>query len=399
MSKPLEGIKVVELAQAMAGPYAGMFLADYGADVVKVEPPDGELWRRFANTPPDSKLRAARMSPAFVVMNRNKRSVVLDLKLEEGRQVLRRLVAVSDVLIENLRPGEAENLGMGYDTARELNPRIVYASISGFGHRGPEASSRAFDPLAQARAGILSARRYPDGTPVSPSVFVADLSCATMVAYAVTLALLDRAKSGLGQKIEASLLGAAIGMNLTPLVQVSGEEPVRPKLAPLNCPYRGVDGRFLFLSDPAGAYFGDTCKALGIPQVATEDAFSTQASRERNAEALHSVLEDVLRARPAREWLALLQERGVPCTLVLEPAEVFSDPQVRANSLMVEQVHPVLGKVRMPGLSFRLCGTEGDVRRGAPALGEHTASVLKELGYDDAAILGLEEQGVTRIAP
>jgi len=399
VSKPLEGIRVVELAQAMSGPYAGMLLADYGADVVKVEPPGGELWRRFANTAPQSKLMAARMTPSFVVMNRSKRSVVLDLSLEGGRQILRQLVAVSDVLIENLRPGEAEKLGLGYDTAQELNAGIVYASISGYGHHGPEASSRAFDPLAQARAGILSARRYPDGTPVSPSVFVADLSCATMVAYAIALALLERGKTGLGQKIEASLLGAAIGMNLTPLVQVSGEASVRPKLAPLNCPYRGADGRFLFISDPAGAFFEGTCAALGIPELAKEEAFQTQASREHNAEALHSILENVFSTRPAREWLARLRQRDIPSTLVLEPDEVFYDPQVRANSLMVEQAHPLLGTVKMPGLSFRLCSTEGEISSGAPALGEHTTSVLKELGYDEAAIRELERQGITRHAP
>jgi crotonobetainyl-CoA:carnitine CoA-transferase CaiB-like acyl-CoA transferase len=180
-------MKVLEVAQAYSGPFAAMLLADYGAEVIKIEPPKGDMWRHMAETPPGSRQAAARMGSAFIMLNRNKRSMVLDLALEPARAVFRRLVQASDVLIENVRPGQMEKLGLGYETLDRINPGLIYAAASAYGHKGAEANDRGFDQLAQARAGILDARRHPDGTPVSPAFFAADLSCAMMLAYAVLL--------------------------------------------------------------------------------------------------------------------------------------------------------------------------------------------------------------------
>ena len=396
MQKPLEGIKVLEVAQALAGPCAAMHLADYGANVIKVEPPEGELWRRYPPNPSDSKLAAAHMSRSFVRYNRNKRSIVLDLRLDKGRQIFQQLVAVADVLIENLRPGEMERLGIGYETLKALNPRLIYASISAYGHRGAESASRAFDHLAQARAGIVAARRYVDGTPVVPSVYVADLSCALMVAYAVVLSVLEREKSGLGQKIEASLLGAAVDMNSPHLVQIAGEAPSSARQDSLSCPYKCSDGRFIFISAITDQQWEALCKGLRLPHLPEDEAFRTARNRIDNASVLYPILEAVFSSQSANDWFDLLKGLGLPCALVLEREEVFHDPQVVANQFIIEQAHPLLGQVKMAGLPFRLCRTGGDIRTGAPALGEHTQDVLTELGYKESQIHELEEQGITR---
>lgn len=399
MPKPLDGIKVVEVAQAYSGPFAAMLLADYGADVVKVEPPQGDLWRRMAETPPESMQAKAQMGSAFIMMNRNKRSIVLDLALAEAKAVFHKLVETSDVLVENMRPGQMEKLGLGYEALKDINPRLIYASVSAYGLEGAEARSRGFDQLAQARAGILSARRHADGTPVTPSVFVADLGCAMMLAYAVSLCLIERQKSGRGQKIDASLLGTALSLNPSSLVRVV-DDP-RPKARPNNAlvdAYRCGDGRHVILSAPVPPFWPSICKAIALPGLEHDPAFARPASRLDNAEALHAVLARAFLSRPSVEWVRRFDDAGVPCALVQEPDEVFDDPQVRANELMIEHEHPALGRVRMPGLPFSLSRTDGEVRRGAPLLGEHTHAILEEMGYSKPDIVELERLGATRIA-
>ena len=399
VSGPLDGMRVLEVAQAYSGPFAAMLLADYGADVIKVEPPKGDLWRGMAETPPGSRQAAARMGSAFIMLNRNKRSMVLDLALEPARAVFRRLVQTSDVLVENVRPGQMEKLGLGYETLNQINPRLIYAAASAYGHQGPEASSRGFDQLAQARAGILDARRHHDGTPVSPSVFAADLSCAMMLAYAVMLCFVERQKSGRGQRIDGSLLGAAIALNPSPLVRVCADPPMtkRPNNA-LTCAYKCADGRHVILSAPVPRYWQSICKALGLPHLIDDEAFAAPERRLDNADALQSVLQGAFLSRASHEWVRIFAQCAVPCGLVQEPNEVFDDPQVRANRLMIEQEHPVLGTVHMPGLPFTLSRTAGDIRLGAPLLGEHSRSILRELGYSEPAVHQLEQQGATRAA-
>jgi crotonobetainyl-CoA:carnitine CoA-transferase CaiB-like acyl-CoA transferase len=397
MTSPLEGIKVVEVAQAYSGPFAAMLLADYGAGVIKLEPPKGDLWRAMAETPPHSRQAAARMGASFVMMNRNKRSIVLDLALQKARPVFHKLIEASDVLIENLRPGQMEKLGFGYESLKAVNPRLIYASVSAYGHEGAEAASRGFDQLAQARAGILAARSHADGTPVAPSVFLADLGCAAMLAYGVLLGVLEREKSGLGQKVEGSLLGTAIAFNPSPLVRVCADpQTVQRPANALVCAYRCADERYVILSAPVPHYWRSICQALGLTELAEDPAFAAPAARLDHAERLHGILEKAFLGKPAREWVDIFERAGVPCGLVQEPHEVFDDPMVRANRLMIEHEHPALGPVRMPGLPFRLSRTAGEVRLGAPLLGEHTRAVLDELGYDEAAIGELERSGVVR---
>jgi crotonobetainyl-CoA:carnitine CoA-transferase CaiB-like acyl-CoA transferase len=340
------------------------------------------------------------MGAAFIMLNRNKRSMVLDLALEPARAVFLRLVRTSDVLVENLRPGQMEKLGLGYETLDAINPGLIYASVSAYGHRGPEASSRGFDQLAQARAGILDARRHHDGTPVSPACFAADLSCAMMLAYAVLLCVVERQKSGRGQRIDGSLLGAAIALNPAPLVRVCADPalPRRPE-NPLTCAYPCADGRYVILSAPVPGYWRPVCEALGLHQLIDDEAFAAPARRLDNADALRSILRDAFLSRAAREWVRIFAEQGVPCGLVQAPEEVFDDPQVRANELMLAQNHPVLGMLHMPGLPFKLSRTAGDIRSGAPLLGEHSHAILRELGFNEAEVRTLEQAGATRGAP
>ena len=399
VAKPLDGIKVLEVAQAYSGPYAGMLLADYGAQVTKIEPPKGDLWRTMAETPPGSRQARARMGSAFIMMNRNKRSIVLDLAHKGAQGVFDKLVQASDVLIENLRPGQMEKLGLGYERLSKINPRLIYASVSAYGHEGAEAGTRGFDQLAQARAGILAARRYPDGTPVAPSVFVADLSCAMMLAYGVTLCVLEREKSGLGQRIDASLLGAAIAVNPSPLVRVCADPPATPRRDnALVCAYACSDGRHVMLSAPVPHYWRSICEALGQLELAEHDDYASPTSRLDNAATLQRVLRESFARRPAAEWAAIFEAKGVPCGLVQEANDVYEDPQVRANRMMIEQQHTALGSVKMPGLPFQLSRTAGEIHSGAPLLGEHTREILKELGYGKDAISELEKSNIARSA-
>ena len=396
MAKPLDGIRVLEVAQAYSGPFAGMLLADYGADVIKIEPPRGDLGRQLADTPPGSRQAAARMGPSFVMMNRNKRGMVLDLGLAPARSVFIRLIEASDVLIENLRPGQMEKQGLGYEKLIEVNPRLIFASASAYGHEGPEAGSRGYDQLAQARAGMLAGRRHPDGTPVTPNVFVADLSCAMMLAYGVALCVLERERSGRGQRIDASLLGAGIAVNPSQLVRVTSDPPARPRPSATIGSYPCADGRYVFLSAPVPHYWRAICEVLGLPQLVDDEAYATPTRRLDNATALRSVLEKAFSSRASRDWVRIFEDAGVPCTAVQEPEEVYDDPQVRANHLMMEHVHPALGPVRMPGLPFRLSRTAGEVRSGAPLLGEHTTAILQGLGYSESDVRELERLGATR---
>ncbi|HEX6989532.1 MAG TPA: CoA transferase [Bacillota bacterium] len=393
-SGPLRGIRVIEFCQVMAGPFCGQMLADLGADVIKVEKPAGDDTRRMG--PPFVAGEAA----AFLAVNRNKRSVVLDVKRPEGREVMERLVASADVFIENLRPGTCDRLGLGYERLSSINPRLVYCSISGFGQTGPYRDRGGFDLVAQAMSGLMSVTGPTDGALVKVGVPVTDLTAGLLGAYGVVAALLERAASGRGQHVDTSLLEAGIAYTVWESASyfATGEVPQPTGTAHrLTAPYQAFPTRdgHVIVGGANQANWERICRALERPDLVDDERFRTPADRMRNREELVALLEEIFRARTTGEWLERLAREGVPSGPVYDLAQVYADPHVEAREMVVSRSHPVAGDVRMIGVPVKLSRTPGAVHRPAPMLGEHTAEVLAELGFDAGRIRALASAGVT----
>jgi len=397
MSVPLEGIRVVELAQVWAVPGAGMYLADQGADVIKVEPPWGDEARRLLTASPLRMKDGSTMPRHFLPLNRNKRSIVVDMTKQEGLEIIYRLVKVSDVFLHNLRPAAIRKLKLDYDTLSEINPRLVYLDFYPYGSKGPLSSRPAYDRLVQAYSGVHGRRTLPDGTPLSAGVWVADCATPILIAYGVALALLCREKTGRGQKVETSLLAGALAMQSMDLVMLEGEEKSPPKsLADqaVFSPYRCADNRYMvpiIVKDDEWQRF---CRALGIEHLADDPLFATSQARADNSEVLFSLLDGVISTKTRDEWAKLMEEHDVPSAPILLPHEVFDHPQMVQNELIIEVDDPRIGKVKMLGYLLKLSGGPPSVRRPAPLLGEHTEQVLKETGYSEEEIRALRMKGV-----
>jgi len=396
----LSGIRVLDLSQMWAAPGAAMYLADHGAEVIKVEPPGGDEARRTLTQPPI----AGGESRAFLALNRNKRGIALDIRDARGREVVRDLVRRSDVLIHNFRPGVAERLGCDYPSLRAVNGRLVYAWITAYGHEGPFAARPGYDLLFQGLSGILARRRLPDGRPLGASVWVADCSAPMILAYGIALALLARERTGQGQLVTTSLLHAALAMQLPDLVTVerAGDEAggeVDYAEQAMFAPYRCRDGRFLVIVAIQDEQWRRLCRALGRADLADDPRYAAPLDRARESTVLGGILAEAFAARDCDEWLAALADADVPCAPVLEPGQVLDDPQVRANEMLAATTHPVAGRTVMVSQPARLHGTEGALARPAPLLGEHTEEVLRELGYPPGRIRELETQRVIRCLP
>lgn len=396
MQLPLAGIRVIDLAQMWAAPAAAMYLADQGAEVIKVEPPWGDDARRTFTLPPLPNGE----SRAFLPLNRNKLGVAVDIRHPAGREIIYRLVRGADVLIHNFRPGVAERLGYDYPTLKKLNPRLIYAWLTGYGPEGPYADRPSYDLIMQALAGILSRRRLPDGTPISSGVWVADMSAAMLLAYGISLALLARERTGEGTVVQTSLLQAALAMQFVDLVEVEFE--VRPERSvdysaqAMYAPYRCADGEYLILVVVQDAQWQRLCQVLGIPELAQEPRFATALGRAENSPELYDILASLFETRPRAEWLAELQAADIPCAPILTPFEALHQPQVEANRMVVDLADPVAGRIRMVNTPVRLLDFPGIAHRPAPRLGEHTEQVLKSLGYSPAEIAALEAQNVIK---
>ncbi|MQA87950.1 MAG: CoA transferase [Streptosporangiales bacterium] len=400
MTGALAGYRVLEFAHMMQGPWAGEMLADMGADVIKVEHPSGGERGRGSGT---DRLREE--SLFYLAMNRNKRSIALDLKSPEGREVARRLVGSADVIVENFRPGVLDRLGLGYEDVRAINPKIIYCSATGYG-TGPDAADKpGQDLLAQALTGTMWLTGTERDGPLPCGLFVADTHAATMIAFGVASALLHRERTGVGQRLEIDLVGAVLHLQTQELVTYlnTGRRPGRwhvgghPYLEPTYGVYRAADGFVALSLVPLDGLLA----ALGLePPDGVPISFDPDTSRYvRRAhriyeEKLQPLVADRLRERPVADWVELLEERGLWCAPVLDYPEAAEHPLVDLPARTAEVTHPRAGAVRLVRNPLSLSETPPSVRSHPPLLGEHTAAVLGELGYSAEEIERLGEAGV-----
>lgn len=391
---PLAGVRVLDISQVMAGPYACMLLGDLGADVVKVEPPGaGDQTRGamgFKMKGPDSL--------GFLNMNRNKRSVTLDLKTEGGREVLLRLAREADILVENYRPGALKRLGLGWEQLREVNPRLVYTSISGFGQTGPWADRPGFDLMAQAMSGVMSVTGYPGGPPVKAGVPVADIGCALFAVYATLAAYIGAKNTGRGQYVDASLFDSALAFSVWDICDYWGTgQPPQPlgTSNKMTAPYQAMacaDGWFVMGANNQKLW-DRLCRLLGREELLADERFTTIALRLANRQALQDELEHSFRANGKDHWVETLLEAGIPAGPILSYPEAFDSEHAKARRMRMEIEHPIEGTAPSIGFAVKLSDTPPRVRRHPPLLGEHTAQVLAEIGLDDAAIDRLRAEG------
>jgi len=389
----LDGLRVLDLTSQLSGPYCTMLLGDLGADVVKVERPGhGDEMR--AGAP-----HLAGESAPFMTINRNKRSVAIDLKTPEGLTVARRLAAQAEVVVENWRPGTAGRLGLGYEAVRDLNPRVIYCSISGFGQTGPYAGRGGFDRIAQGMSGVMSINGEEDGPPLPLPLPVADIGTGMFAALAILAALHARARTGQGQAIDTSLLETPIAWSVYEAAGffATGEVPARLGQGHrTNAPYqafRTADG-WINIGGGSPTFWPLICHVVGADALVDDPRFATSALRVQHRKALEALLEVRFRTAPTAAWLERLEQAGVPAGPILTYEEVFADPHVRQRDMVVEVDHPQAGRTRVLGIPYKLSATPGGIRRPAPRLGQHTDEVLRELGYDEAAIRKLHARSI-----
>ncbi len=394
---PLKGMKVIELAHIMAGPACGMMLADMGADVIKVEKPDGDDSRRFL--PPDINGESA----AFMMMNRNKRGMALNLKDPDAIGVLRRLLDSADVVIENYRHDTMERLGLGYETLRTSNPRLIYCAISGFGRTGPYAERGGFDLIAQGMSGLMSITgEGPGRPPVKPGAPIADITAGFLAALGCVAAYAHAQKTGEGQMVDTSLFEAGISLTYwqSAIAFATGTAPGAMGSAhPLNAPYQSFRTRDGWINIGAANQrnWHRLLDVIDAPELDSDTRFATNSDRITNLEALVPLLEDRLKTRDTHDWLLRMEAAGLPAGPVMDICEMHRDPQAIARDMIVETEHPLAGPVKAIGLPIKFSQTPGGVTRPAPTLGRHGPEILAEHGYSQDQIDALTKNGTVVI--
>ena len=391
---PLDGIRVVDLSRVVSGPYCTMTLADMGAEVIKIEEPGrGDESRAFG--PPF----LGGESPYFLSINRNKRSCTVDLKSDDGRAILQRLVARADVLVQNFRPGAVERLGLDYDSLAPRHPRLVYCSISGFGDSGPDAARPGYDLIVQGESGLMDLTGEPDGPPTRIGTSIADLTTGLMAAQGILLALYARQTTGRGQHVRVAMLDAVVSLLTynTGNYFATGEAPTRrgndhPSVAPYQT-LRAADG-WINLGIANDALWRRYCDAIERPDLRDDPRFATAPERVRHRAELIPIIEALTEERTVAEWMELLGAAGVPCGRIRNVAEVCTNPQLTERGKVVERPHPTAGAVKTIGQPIELDDTPAQIRTAPPLLGEHTNEVLREAGYADREILALRNRGV-----
>jgi crotonobetainyl-CoA:carnitine CoA-transferase CaiB-like acyl-CoA transferase len=395
---PLAGMRVLELTQIMSGPTAGMMLADLGADVIKVEKlPGGDDSRGYTEP------RVNGVSAPFLMMNRNKRGLALDLKPAAGREVLLRMAAQADVLLENFRTGTMEKLGLGSEELRAANPGLIYCAVSGYGHSGPFADKGGFDLIAQGFGGLMAITGEPGRPPAKVGPPVSDINGGILAALGIVAAWAHRLRTGEGQVVDTSLMEAAVQQTYwhASVYFATGQSPGPTGSAHiLTAPYQAfhaADG-WINIGGANQANWERIAEVLGHPQWRTDPRFATNSARRQNLPALVEQMNAVLGTRTRAEWLAAFDAAGVPAGPVHSIGEALEHPQTRAREMVVETVHPQAGAVKSLGCPIRFSATPASVSRPAPLLGEHTREVLREYGFDSAEIDALAAAGVVREA-
>jgi len=389
MPGALDGYRIIEIAQVLSGPLATRILADQGADVIKVEPPTGDIVRHVGGV--DG------LTPVFMSTNRNKRSLVLDLGSPDGLEALKRLVKTADVFVQNSRPGVAERLGVGADELRTLNPRLIYASISGFGESGPYSGKRVYDPLIQAMSGLTDIQQGPDGRPGLIRLIVPDKVTGLTAAQAITAALLARERTGEGQHIRLAMLDAVIGFawpeGMAYHTFLRDGKPFGKPVQRRDLVYKSADG-YIVVSTVAHREFAGFCRAAGKTEWLEDPRFLDTAGLVANAKERLDLMAEVLLTRKTDDWIEALDREDVPCAPVLRRDQLHENEQIQNNEIMVDAKHPIAGEFRQARPPERMDGTPSGIARFAPSLGEHTDEILTEIGMSSAEIESLRSSGV-----
>ena len=393
MPGALAGLSVLDLTSQLSGPHCSMILADLGADVVKVERP-GQGDESRAMGP-----HVAGESAPFMTFNRNKRSITIDLKTADGGAIARRLATRADVVLENWRPGTAARLGLGWDDVHALNARAIYCSISGFGQTGPYAQRGGFDRIAQGMSGMMSINGTEEGPPLPVPIPVSDIGTGMFAAIGILAALRVREQTAVGQRVDTSLLETPIAWAVYEASSFFATNEVPRRLGPGHrtaAPYqafRTADG-WINLGGGSPTFWPIICRVLGVPALVEDTRFATPPLRVKNRAALAELLQARFTTAGTAAWLERLEAAGVPAGPILDYGQVFADPHVRHREMAVEVEHPRAGRSRVLGIPVKLSSTPGSIRRPAPTLGQHTDEVLKELGYDAAAVANLKARNI-----
>lgn len=382
MTQALQGIKILDLTRVLAGPYATMILGDLGADIIKIEMPGkGDDSRYFGPYLNDE-------SAYFMSINRNKRSMTLNLKEEEGKKILLKMVEEADVIVENFRPGTMEKLGLGYEVLKEINPKIIYGAASGFGHSGPYSKRAAYDAVVQGMGGIMSITGQKDGvlTRVGPSI--GDIAAGLFTAIGILTALVSRNETGKGQKVDVAMLDCQVALleNAIARYVVSKEVPKpmgnrHTSIVPFE-PFETKDGEIIVAAGN-DVLWSKFCDAIDKKELVNDERFVTNPLRNQNYEVLRDLIAEPLKYKTTKEWQDILDDIGVPNGPINTIDKVLEDPQVIAREMIVEVEHPKAGKLKVPGIPIKMSDTPGEIRTPSPLLGQHTYEILNEmLGYD-----------------
>jgi CoA:oxalate CoA-transferase len=376
--KPLKKLVVLDLTRVLAGPYASMILADFGADVIKIESPDtGDDSRAFGPF-------IGKESAYFMSLNRGKRSMTLNLKETKAKELFREMVKKADVVLENYRPGTMEKFGLGYEELKAINPRIIYAACSGFGHTGPYAAKPAYDVIVQGMGGIMSITGQEDGEPTRVGASIGDITAGLFTAIGIMIAAYHREITGVGQKVDVAMLDCQVAIleNAISRYLTSGIVPKpignrHPSITPFEA-FRAKDG-YVIIAIGNDKLWEKFCNLISRPELVSDKRFVTNGKRTENQKALKAILDTVFPQRTVEEWLQDIDDAGIPCGPINAVDSIIADPQIKAREMIVETEHPIAGVIKMAGVPIKLSATPGAVEKAAPLLGQHTEEILYEL--------------------